>query len=121
MQDPGARRAMWGAIMRATEAAVGEAGTSVVLTTHLLEECEALCTRVGILHQARAWLLLCSSTHWAWPLFQQAQRIKKYVQACIPPTDCNQMHVTAAHQQYCLHVGGSKVVLAKFLKLIIWA
>ena len=54
MQDPGARRAMWGAIMRATEAAIGGAGTAVVLTTHLLEECEALCTRVGILHQARA-------------------------------------------------------------------
>ena len=27
------------------------AGLAVVLTTHSMEECEALCTRVGIMHQ----------------------------------------------------------------------
>ena len=48
---------MWNFIIDATQ---GEAGPesgyvaqrSVVLTTHSMEECEALCTRVGILDQA---------------------------------------------------------------------
>lgn len=64
MQDPGARRAMWNFIVEATEAAArqlpaaGDAqqqshnDLAVVLTTHNMEECEALCTRIGIMHQA---------------------------------------------------------------------
>ena len=62
MQDPGARRAMWNFIIDATQGdaaqacAADRAGCpmgerSVVLTTHSMEECEALCTRVGILDQ----------------------------------------------------------------------
>ncbi len=30
----------------------GGQGVAVVLTTHSMEECEALCARVGIMHQA---------------------------------------------------------------------
>ena len=56
VQDPGARRAMWNFIIDATQAQPGQEGSqgtqrSVVLTTHSMEECEALCTRVGILDQ----------------------------------------------------------------------
>ncbi|KAK9829531.1 hypothetical protein WJX72_006343 [[Myrmecia] bisecta] len=69
--DPSARRAMWSFIINATstpeEQAAGggapaghlamggrrTAAVSVVLTTHSMEECEALCTRVGIMHKGR--------------------------------------------------------------------
>ena len=71
--DPGARRAMWSYIVAATSpgeglagaarsglglglgsgAGPGRGGVAVVLTTHSMEECEALCARVGIMHQAR--------------------------------------------------------------------
>ena len=71
--DPSARRAMWSYIMAATSPGEGPAGAgrsesglglgsgagprrggvAVVLTTHSMEECEALCARVGIMHQAR--------------------------------------------------------------------
>lgn len=77
--DPGARRAMWSYIVAATSPGEGPAGArapgaaaagasgagsgsglgsgrgavAVVLTTHSMEECEALCARVGIMHQAR--------------------------------------------------------------------
>ncbi|EIE27381.1 P-loop containing nucleoside triphosphate hydrolase protein [Coccomyxa subellipsoidea C-169] len=67
--DPGARRAMWSFIIEATGkrdgAFVGGAksdGLAVVLTTHSMEECEALCTRVGIMHQGRL-RCLGSSSH----------------------------------------------------------
>jgi hypothetical protein len=61
-QDPGARRAMWSYIVAATGSGGGggggggggSGGVAVVLTTHSMEECEALCARVGIMHQARA-------------------------------------------------------------------
>eukprot|EP00850_Spirogloea_muscicola_P023272 SM000343S12828 [mRNA] locus=s343:29457:40992:- [translate_table: standard] len=43
--DPGARRSMWDII---TAAAIGR-GVCVVLTTHSMEECEALCSRVGLM------------------------------------------------------------------------
>lgn len=43
--DPVTRRAMWNLI---TDAVV-EKKMSVVLTTHSMEECEALCGRVGVM------------------------------------------------------------------------
>lgn len=48
---------MWNFIIDATQGGAGPEGgegaqRSVVLTTHSMEECEALCTRVGILDQA---------------------------------------------------------------------
>jgi len=44
--DPVARRFMWNVISRvATE----KQQSSIILTTHSMEECEALCTRVGIM------------------------------------------------------------------------
>ena len=42
--DPGARRFLWDSLMR-----VVEGGQSVVLTTHSMEECEALCNRLAIM------------------------------------------------------------------------
>jgi len=44
--DPVARRFMWGVIARV---ASGDRGTTIVLTTHSMEEVEALCTRIGIM------------------------------------------------------------------------
>ncbi|KAK9808280.1 hypothetical protein WJX73_007025 [Symbiochloris irregularis] len=53
--DPGARRAMWAYIERATspEATDNGGSVAVALTTHSMEECEALCSRVGIMHAGR--------------------------------------------------------------------
>ena len=42
--DPGARRFLWDVLE-----AVIRAGKSVVLTSHSMEECEALCDKVGML------------------------------------------------------------------------
>ena len=50
---------MWNFIIEATEAPAqpGPSGRSsshglaVVLTTHSMEECDALCTRIGVMHQ----------------------------------------------------------------------
>ncbi|KAK3251895.1 hypothetical protein CYMTET_38785 [Cymbomonas tetramitiformis] len=42
-----ARRAMWDTIQATTE------GLAIILTTHSMEECEALCTRVGIMANGR--------------------------------------------------------------------
>ncbi|CAL8072882.1 unnamed protein product [Orchesella dallaii] len=42
--DPVARRHLWNTISN-----IREAGTSVVLTSHSMEECEALCTRLAIM------------------------------------------------------------------------
>lgn len=57
-QDPGARRAMWKFIILATEGSQGgsAAEISTILTTHSMEECEALCSRIAILKKGR---LLC--------------------------------------------------------------
>jgi ABC-type multidrug transport system ATPase subunit len=46
--DPVARRFMWDVITRITSQD-GDAHCSVILTTHSMEECEALCDRVGIM------------------------------------------------------------------------
>lgn len=42
--DPGARRFLWNTILEMIRG-----GQSVVLTSHSMEECEALCTRLGIM------------------------------------------------------------------------
>jgi len=44
--DPGARRFIWNTIQNALTAA---GDLSVVLTSHSMEECEALCTRIAIM------------------------------------------------------------------------
>ncbi|ODN05472.1 ATP-binding cassette sub-family A member 3, partial [Orchesella cincta] len=46
--DPVARRHLWNTISN-----IREAGTSVVLTSHSMEECEALCTRLAIMVNGR--------------------------------------------------------------------
>jgi ABC-2 type transport system ATP-binding protein len=47
--DPVARHAVWDYIRRIR----GHHGTTILLTTHLMEEVDALCERVAILHQGR--------------------------------------------------------------------
>lgn len=42
--DPGARHSLWRAL-----AAIRNLGTSIVITSHSMEECEVLCTRLGIM------------------------------------------------------------------------
>ena len=42
--DPGARHALWEAL-----STIRRQGTSIVVTSHSMEECEALCTRLGIM------------------------------------------------------------------------
>ncbi|XP_035705489.1 ATP-binding cassette sub-family A member 3 isoform X2 [Folsomia candida] len=42
--DPVARRHMWTAISR-----IRDSGTSIILTSHSMNECEALCTRIAIM------------------------------------------------------------------------
>lgn len=46
--DPGARRHLWEVLL-----AVVAAGQSIVLTSHSMEECEALCTRLAIMVNGR--------------------------------------------------------------------
>jgi ABC-2 type transport system ATP-binding protein len=46
--DPQARRAIWGLVT-----GIRERGTTVFLTTHLMEEAERLCDRVGIIEHGR--------------------------------------------------------------------
>jgi ABC-type multidrug transport system ATPase subunit len=42
--DPAARRYLWNVIKQARDS-----GTTILLTTHSMEECEALCTNLGIM------------------------------------------------------------------------
>ncbi|RLN65884.1 hypothetical protein BBJ29_006636 [Phytophthora kernoviae] len=54
--DPSSRRKMWGVIARVCSTdrdGNTNEGACVVLTTHSMEECEALCSRVGILVSGR--------------------------------------------------------------------
>ena len=46
--DPGARRFLWNTLLR-----VLQSGRSIVLTSHSMEECEALCTRLAIMVNGR--------------------------------------------------------------------
>ncbi|XP_042906076.1 phospholipid-transporting ATPase ABCA3 [Parasteatoda tepidariorum] len=46
--DPVSRRSMWGALLQ-----VMQSGRSVILTSHSMEECEALCTRLVIMVNGR--------------------------------------------------------------------
>jgi ABC-type multidrug transport system ATPase subunit len=45
--DPVSRRDLWGVISNMVSGEQGK--TSVILTTHSMEECEALCPRIGIM------------------------------------------------------------------------
>jgi ABC-type multidrug transport system ATPase subunit len=47
--DPTSRRAVW----RVLRAAIDKTGRSFMITSHMMEECEALCTRVGIIRHGR--------------------------------------------------------------------
>ena len=44
LKDPAARRYLWTLINKARDL-----GMTIVLTSHSMEECEALCTRLGIM------------------------------------------------------------------------
>jgi ABC-2 type transport system ATP-binding protein len=47
--DPVARNTVWNHVRDLRE----RSGTTILLTTHVMEEADALCDRVGILHQGR--------------------------------------------------------------------
>jgi ABC-2 type transport system ATP-binding protein len=47
--DPVARRAVWAHVEQLRQ----DYGMTILLTTHLMEEAEALCTRIGIMHNGR--------------------------------------------------------------------
>ena len=69
---------MWNFIIEATQGEAGQEGgdggqRSVMLTTHSMEECEALCTRVGILDQVKC----------PWPAHARG-----------PVTSCSRVHHT---------------------------
>ena len=53
IQDPVARRDLWRVISDMVSGRSGGSRTSVVLTTHSMEECEALCPRIGIMAQGK--------------------------------------------------------------------
>lgn len=53
--DPASRRKLWTIINNTTY----QSGRAVILTTHSMEECEALCDRLGIMQDGR---LLCIGT-----------------------------------------------------------
>lgn len=42
--DPGAKRNLWNMVSK-----IRSSGKSIVLTSHSMEECEALCTRLAIM------------------------------------------------------------------------
>lgn len=42
--DPGAKRNLWNVVSK-----IRKSGKSIVLTSHSMEECEALCTRLAIM------------------------------------------------------------------------
>lgn len=47
--DPGARRNMWSIIQRITTTKNDKDKSTVILTTHSMDECEALCNRIMIM------------------------------------------------------------------------
>ncbi len=53
--DPAARRSLWGVVQ-----GVRDRGTTVVLTTHYMEEAEVLCDRVALFDRGR--LIACDTT-----------------------------------------------------------
>lgn len=48
--DPGARRQLWDVI---TNVSTEQQHTAVILTTHSMEEAEAICTRIAIMVNGR--------------------------------------------------------------------
>jgi ABC-2 type transport system ATP-binding protein len=47
--DPVARRAVWGHVRQLRE----RLGTTILITTHLMDEADELCDRIGVLHAGR--------------------------------------------------------------------
>lgn len=52
--DPNARRSLWNLIQ-----SLNKEGTTIVLTTHYMEEAELLCNRVGIINEGKIMALDC--------------------------------------------------------------
>ncbi|KAI5651850.1 ABC transporter domain-containing protein [Phthorimaea operculella] len=50
--DPASKRLVWSAISKAVDS-----GRSVVLTSHSMEECEALCSRLTVMARGQLWCL----------------------------------------------------------------
>ncbi len=48
--DPAARRAVWDYVRHVK----GTLGTTIIVTTHLMEEADEMCDRIGVLHAGQA-------------------------------------------------------------------
>lgn len=56
--DPVARRFMWKVI---SDIVNKKENCSVILTTHSMEECEALCSRIGIMVQCFCYIVIINT------------------------------------------------------------
>ena len=119
--DPGARRFLW----RALTAAVAQ-GKTIVLTSHSMEECEALCNRVGIMVNGR-FKCLGSTQHLKAKFgvgFQlvgklvpgaTADRLVQYVGACLGlPAGAITTVESAVLQQAVLKIDGNARISSLF-------
>ena len=78
--DPVARRFMWDVIDRISKK---DKDCTVVLTTHSMEECEALCTRVGIMVGGR--LRCLGSTQHLKSRFGEGLQVTALPFTCVSP------------------------------------
>lgn len=99
--DPGARRFLWDVLVE-----VVESGRTIVLTSHSMEECEALCTRLGIMVNGQ-FQCLGSSQHLKsrfgagislsaklrrGALESELQALKRYVESGFPGSELTEEH-----------------------------
>jgi len=96
--DPVARREIWQLIsdMVSDESVPEGERTSVVLTTHSMEECEALCPRIGIMANGR--LRCLGSAQHLKNKFGQGYQVEMKVQV-VNTTDADYMDILGTLQQ----------------------
>lgn len=76
--DPIAKRFMWEVISRLS---TRRGKTAVILTTHSMNEAQALCTRIGIMVSEQ-----CSYLDYKYPMFQRPNSMNVFTSysLCIP-------------------------------------
>ncbi|KAL2633831.1 hypothetical protein R1flu_005310 [Riccia fluitans] len=109
--DPVARRSMWDLIVEA----VNKRHVSMVLTTHSMEECEALCGRVGVMVSGSL-MCLGSIQHlksrfgsgynleMRYRRSEDIQKIHEFVSRSFPGSKLDEQHSTRV--KYCIPVEG---------------
>ncbi|BFZ14909.1 hypothetical protein BsWGS_17948 [Bradybaena similaris] len=123
--DPQARRQMWNVL-----SSIRTCGRTLVLSSHSMEECDALCTRLAILFSGRFMclgspqhlknkygqgytLIIKMDTHINGDLMS-TEHVVEYIQSVIPKT-----LVVDDHQGYChLHITDSTVEVADVFSLL---